>query len=103
MTIPIGTYQVIVPAGKDEPVRICLRDDGNRPRGQIEFAPAAAIERSCAFRGDGSVTAWMPMERLDAVLAILRHERPLYLVVDPGKMTAALKTGDEPPGESERS
>jgi hypothetical protein len=102
-TFPVGTYQVTFPAGKDEPVRICFRDEGNHPRGQIDFIPAAAIGRRCVFRDDGFVTAFMPLDCLAPVLAILRHERPMFFVVDPERMTAALKTGEEPPGESERS
>jgi hypothetical protein len=104
MTIPIGTYQVIVPAGGGAP-RIAIRDEANRLRGHIEFVPFHAIDArsSCSQSPDGLFTLQMPDARFNPVLSLLRHERPLYVVIDEKAHSAVLRTGEEPPGESERS
>ena len=100
-TFEIGTYEVMEFAGKDQPVRVYMRDSEGKYRGYIDFIKEYAGSSRFVVHTNGIINAFMPLEKLAVSLEILRHEKPVYFSVNQSYNWAALKTGQEPTGEEE--
>lgn len=101
VTFIIGTYEVMVFAGKGQVVRVYMNDDSGTYRGYIDFIEGYAGTQNFVQYPNGIVNAFMPLTKLQAVLDVLRNEKPVYFSVNPPYNWAALKTGREPTGEEE--
>lgn len=101
ITFTIKTYETMAFAGKGQPVRVYMNDETNRYRGYIDFINDYAGAQNFVVHPNGIINAFMPFDRLAATLDILRHEQPVYFVVNPDYNWAAFKTGAEPTGEEE--
>lgn len=100
-TFTVGTYEVMALAGRNQPVRVYLNDDSGRYRGYVDFIADYAGATPFVVHPNGIVNAFMPLDKLHALLDLLRLEKPIYFSVNEQYNWAALKTGAEPTGEEE--
>jgi hypothetical protein len=97
----IGSYQFFELAGSNQPVRIYLNDDTNKYRGYIDFIKDYSGTQKYILYPNGIFNAFMPLEKLQPTLDVLRNEKPVYFAINDPYKWAALKTGAEPTGEEE--
>lgn len=97
----IGTYEVMAFAGKNQPVRLYLNDDTRKYRGCVDFIPDYSGTQNFIVYPNGTINAFMSLDKLHPTLDILRHEKPVYFSVNNQYNWAAFKTGAEPTGEEE--
>ena len=100
ITFTIGSYQVMDYTGRNQPVRLYMRDNNDQYRGYIDFREEYSGP-DFTVHPNGIVNAYMPLKKLHYTLDILRNEKPVYYSVNEQYGWAALKTGLEPTGEEE--
>lgn len=100
-TFVIGKYQILEFAGKNQPVRIYMNDASGKYRGYIDFIKDYSGTQKFIVHTNGIINAFMPLNKLDPTMDILRNEKPVYFAVNVAYNWAGLKTGLEPTGEEE--
>lgn len=100
----VGSYQFFeLAGGGNQPVRIYLNDENGIYRGYLEFKKDLPSTTKFVVHSTGKINVYMPLEKLQVTLDVLRKEKPVYLAVNQTYNWAALKTGAEPTGEEESS
>lgn len=100
----VNEYAVMAFSGPDQPVRVYLYGDqtggdDSRYFGYIDFIETP--ETRFTVHANGIVNAFMPAEKLAAIVDLLRNESPVNFTVNETYNWAALRTGREPAGEGE--
>ncbi|MGD6808894.1 MAG: hypothetical protein ACQCN3_04270 [Candidatus Bathyarchaeia archaeon] len=78
----IGSYQFFELTGANQPVRIYLNDDTQKYRGYIDFIKDYTGTQKFVLHTNGIINAFMPLEKLQPTLDILRNEKPVYFAVN---------------------
>ena len=81
--------------------RIYMNDASGKYRGYIDFIKDYSGTQKFIVHTNGIINAFMPLNKLDPTMDILRNEKPVYFAVNVAYNWAGLKTGLEPTGEEE--
>lgn len=101
ITFSIGSYEIMAFTGKNQPIRLYMNDSNRKYRGYIDFIKDYSSSQSFILHQNGVINAFMPLEKLNLILDILRNEKPVYFSLNKQYNWAAIKTGAEPTGEEE--
>ncbi len=95
---PVSSYAVYVITGTHSTC-IQLFEHG-KDRGAIRFFPDDADLEGAQLDSNGRIILNMRINRLHAVLGIIRHEKPLYIFYD-SPTNAGLRSGRETIGDDQ--
>lgn len=101
-----GQSELAGPDDKDKKADIFLICTEPQQRGPLVgtlsfYSPEVAASRQDGLDSAGRPQAHLSITEINAVLEVLRHERPLAVMWDEARKLVWLATGPEPVGEEE--
>ena len=95
---PITSYATYIKNGTES---TCIQFfEHNRERGAVRFFPEDSELKDAELGSEGKIFLNMRINRLNAVLDILRHQNPLYLFFEDGN-NAGLRSKRETVGDDD--